>query len=847
VEPESDISPAHIGGFRVLRRLSSGATTDVLLARAEGPHGFERVVALKVLLQQFQSDPSFERMFAREASAYARLSHPAIVKLYDFFSSGGQLVMVLEYVDGLPLHKLRAMLSIGGERLEDGAALFIGSRIFAALGAAHSARDPENGEFAPVIHRDINPANVLVPWDGHVKISDFGMAKIGGTQDGTRLGFVKGTYGYMAPEQVRGENVTVRADVYAATLVLWELLARRKAIQRGALPEVEVLKAMAKPQFPSLDALRPELSAEVRDAVRRGLEPEPDRRGITADEMAGVLRLAMSGDEGRARLADAIARVRPAPTTDDGLAVTRAHPTHASLTDIAEGRPRTDLMATVRQSPDETTRISTQTLPDDSGAFKRTEMAIESLGDTLGTTRVDEPPESSGDLTVVEARRPTTSEPPATLPPSSEPGTLSPETLPLPLSETGSAWRGPAQGFARTEPVPQQPQTLRFGPSEPPPPTAPDPKPPEPLPVAPGPPSPRVSAGPPSSPRSSRPSPPPSSKRTLSSAAPPSAPRHAPDPNTTLTSPTSAPFVATPPRPDSPPPSTPRPSPSSPRPPPSTPRPPAPAVSAQPVVAPPPAAPTPPEPPLPRFPMPSVEGIPAAAHTPLPPQAPEVIAPSSPPPAPAAALRAGPTQPTVRTTRVRKSSSFGVVVGVVIGSALLGVGAVELYLRMQAPDEVPPLRATTSAPATGHSATPTTAAAPQASASARPAAPPPATSRPQPPASATPVVGTPPGPSGPAASSAPTAPAPAPAAPTPPPDPTARPAGSDPQATAAGTGQLLTKASAGGHRIFVDDKVAGNSPDPVSVSCGKHTVRVGSAGTPRDVEVPCGGAIVVTP
>jgi serine/threonine-protein kinase len=119
VEPES-ISATKIGGFRVIRRLASGATTDVLLAHADGT---DRIVALKVLLQQFRSDPAFEQTFVREAAAYGRLSHPAIVELYDFFSVDGQFVMVLEYVDGLPLHKLRAMLSIGGEKVEDGAAM----------------------------------------------------------------------------------------------------------------------------------------------------------------------------------------------------------------------------------------------------------------------------------------------------------------------------------------------------------------------------------------------------------------------------------------------------------------------------------------------------------------------------------------------------------------------------------------------------------------------------------------------------------------------------------------------------------------------------------------------------
>src|SRR4051812_48421245 len=118
-----DSTPMKIGGFRVIRRLATGGTSDVLLARAEGPHGFERVVVLKLLLAQYRDNESFEKMFAREAAAYARLSHPAIVKLYDFFSDAGQLVMVLEYLDGLPLNKLRALLraQVGATTMGGGA------------------------------------------------------------------------------------------------------------------------------------------------------------------------------------------------------------------------------------------------------------------------------------------------------------------------------------------------------------------------------------------------------------------------------------------------------------------------------------------------------------------------------------------------------------------------------------------------------------------------------------------------------------------------------------------------------------------------------------------------------
>jgi serine/threonine-protein kinase len=320
---KAETTVERVGGYRVVRKLATGGTSDVLLAKAEGPHGFERTVVLKLLLSQFHDDAEFAQMFVREASAYARLSHPSIVQLFDFFAippsgenplaheggRGGQLCMVLEHIDGLPLSRLRSMLKAVGRELDDRSAIHVASRIFDALAAAHGAVD-EFGAMAPVIHRDVNPSNVLVPWDGHVKLADFGVAKVAGVNHQSVAGMIKGTYGYMAPEQVTGDVVSPRADVYAAGIILWELLARRRAFQRGALPEVEALRAMAEPRLAPLDALRPDLDRTLRDAVKRALEPRADRRTITAEEMVSLLNAIVSIEEGRERLVSAVNAVR---------------------------------------------------------------------------------------------------------------------------------------------------------------------------------------------------------------------------------------------------------------------------------------------------------------------------------------------------------------------------------------------------------------------------------------------------------------------------------------------------------------------------------------------------------
>jgi eukaryotic-like serine/threonine-protein kinase len=307
--PES----TRLGRYRIVKRLGGGDTSEVLLAVSQGPHGFERSVVLKRLLPQYEWDASMGRMLATEAIAYARLTHPAVVRLYDFFDHDGHAILVLEYVDGPSLADLQAMLRARREVLSDPAIFYIASRVFAGLAAAHAARDLRSGEFAPIVHRDVSPGSVLLPWDGFVKLGDFGFAKVKGltgeTSD-TRHGVLKGTFGYMAPEQVLGERVTPRTDVYAGCLLLRELLLTTPAFAR-ALPELELLRAMAEAKLTPVEALRGGISSALADAMRRGLARDPEERTLTAAEMGRVLRQETDLALAQMALVDTLARVRP--------------------------------------------------------------------------------------------------------------------------------------------------------------------------------------------------------------------------------------------------------------------------------------------------------------------------------------------------------------------------------------------------------------------------------------------------------------------------------------------------------------------------------------------------------
>jgi serine/threonine-protein kinase len=296
---------AHIGRYRILRRIETNAISELVLALTEGAFGFERTVIIKRLLPHAHADPKHARSFGHEASAYARLTHPAIVRLYDFFTVDDMPAMVLEYVEGISLQTLLEGLRARGERLPRAAALYVGSRIFAALSAAHAARDPVTRQSSPVIHRDVSPGNVRIGCDGDVKLSNFGFAKlVGSAGTTTNLEAPKGTLGYMAPEQLLGAPISPRADVYAGALLVRELLTGEPAFVRGKEVYVDFLQAMASPSLAPIDAVCPDLPRAVAALLQRALEVDSAKRVVTALEVQRALNEHVAG--GRAQLIEVL-------------------------------------------------------------------------------------------------------------------------------------------------------------------------------------------------------------------------------------------------------------------------------------------------------------------------------------------------------------------------------------------------------------------------------------------------------------------------------------------------------------------------------------------------------------
>jgi serine/threonine protein kinase len=259
---------------------------EVFLARSRAG----KLVAIKTVADPSRDGHEGETAdaFAREASVCVRLRHPCIVQVRAFIEEHGFAALVFEYVPGVALARMLRLCQASGVRLPDRAAWHIVERVLTALAYAHAFSD---GDVAmPIVHRDVSPSNVLLDWSGGVKIADFGLAKVLGSPSGTRVGVVKGTLGCMSPEQARGDAVDERADVYAAALLAWRLATGRVPFGKHNKDEWELLRAMRNPRIPPLASLRPDLPQPLLDAVARALEPERDRRTITAGELAVVVR-----------------------------------------------------------------------------------------------------------------------------------------------------------------------------------------------------------------------------------------------------------------------------------------------------------------------------------------------------------------------------------------------------------------------------------------------------------------------------------------------------------------------------------------------------------------------------
>ncbi|MDI3289153.1 serine/threonine-protein kinase [Polyangium sp. 15x6] len=280
-----------VGRYALYGEIASGGMATVHFGRLLGPSGFARTVAIKRLHPQFAKDPEFSTMFLDEARLAARIKHPNVVPILDVIFEGGELLLVMDYVHGESLARVLKNL----ERERSRPPLRIISGVMAStlhgLHAAHEAVD-ERGAPLGIVHRDVSPQNVLIGADGTTRVLDFGVAKAMGRAQVTREGELKGKYAYMAPEQIRsGSTVDRRVDVFAAAIVLWEMLAVRRLFNGDS--ELAIIAQVTMNEIPPLQQIGVEVPPELEAVVMRGLSRDPAHRFQTAREMAMALEAAV--------------------------------------------------------------------------------------------------------------------------------------------------------------------------------------------------------------------------------------------------------------------------------------------------------------------------------------------------------------------------------------------------------------------------------------------------------------------------------------------------------------------------------------------------------------------------
>ncbi|MGO8999040.1 MAG: serine/threonine-protein kinase [Polyangiaceae bacterium] len=278
--------PPRLGPYELLQRIATGGMAEVYLARREGPHGFQKIVAVKRILPQLARDPDFTAMFVDEARVCAHLGHPNIVQVFDFGEHNGELYMAMELVDGTTGARLIRAAAAKDEEIPLDVSLHIALSVLRGLEYAHNARD-EEGRPLSLVHRDVSPGNVLIDRSGAVKLTDFGIARATEVEPRTEAGQLKGKLGYMSPEQVVGRPLDARSDLFTLGIVLAELVMLRPLFAGGS--ELDVLMRIRDADLTALDRSAARVPDDVRNVLYRALTKDPLLRYPTATAFAGAI------------------------------------------------------------------------------------------------------------------------------------------------------------------------------------------------------------------------------------------------------------------------------------------------------------------------------------------------------------------------------------------------------------------------------------------------------------------------------------------------------------------------------------------------------------------------------
>ena len=270
--------------YTPLYRLAAGGMAEVWVAQSISVAGFKKKVAIKRILPGLLKDDRFVRMFLDEARLSLHFNHANVVSVFDLGKSDETYFIVMEYVEGTTLKQILEYLQEKGEKVPLALAIWILLETLKGLEYAHKLNDPETGEALHVVHRDISPPNLLISWNGEVKLTDFGLAKATSQLESTDAGVVKGKFSYLSPEAAHGQPVDGRTDVFAVGILGYEMLTMHRLFLGET--DYQTVEAVRAAEIPSIRAQNPEVHPELERILLKSLARDVNDRYRTAADFA---------------------------------------------------------------------------------------------------------------------------------------------------------------------------------------------------------------------------------------------------------------------------------------------------------------------------------------------------------------------------------------------------------------------------------------------------------------------------------------------------------------------------------------------------------------------------------
>ncbi len=268
------------GKYLLLEKLAMGGMAEVYLAKSTGANGINKFVAVKRILPQYSDHPEFIEMFKEEAKIAVNLTHGNVVSIFDFGVVKSQFYLVMEYVEGRNLRQVLNHIKKQKTNFSLEHIVYIIKEVAAGLDHAHRCLDGNTGRPLNITHRDISPQNIMLSFEGEIKIVDFGIAKAETQLETTRAGTLKGKFSYMSPEHAEGQNLDLRTDIFSLGIVLWELLANDRLFISNN--EANTLRKVRECQIPSLRKINPNIPAELERICNKTLARDRNLRYQTA-------------------------------------------------------------------------------------------------------------------------------------------------------------------------------------------------------------------------------------------------------------------------------------------------------------------------------------------------------------------------------------------------------------------------------------------------------------------------------------------------------------------------------------------------------------------------------------